>query len=79
MDDGNVVKVYIPLEGELFGLTMEDIEIEFADRSLGAWDTKIDAATCRHHLRRRTAAEDGVRGGARSSGGWRQRRHEQGW
>ena len=35
MDDDNVVKVYIPLEGELYGLTMDDMEIEFAERTLG--------------------------------------------
>lgn len=34
LDDGDVVKVYIPLDGELAGASMDDIEVEFAERSL---------------------------------------------
>ena len=34
MDDGDVVKVYIPLEGELAGTSMDNVEVEFADRTL---------------------------------------------
>lgn len=34
MDDGDVVKVYIPLEGELAGVKKEQVEIEFTDRTL---------------------------------------------
>jgi len=34
MDDSNMVKVYIPLEGELAGVTMDQVEAEFSERSL---------------------------------------------
>ena len=34
LDDGNVVKVYIPLEGELASLSMDQVETQFTDRSL---------------------------------------------
>ena len=33
-DDGDLVKVYIILEGELAGVTMQDVDAEFAERSL---------------------------------------------
>lgn len=34
MDDSNMVKVYIPLEGELAGVTIDQVEAEFSERSL---------------------------------------------
>jgi len=34
LDDGNIVKVYIPLEGELVGLAIEQVDAHFEDRSL---------------------------------------------
>ena len=34
LDDGDVVKVYITLAGELEGVSLEDAEVEFGERSL---------------------------------------------
>ena len=34
LDDSDLVKVYIPLDGELAGVTMDQVEAEFAEQSL---------------------------------------------
>ena len=34
LDDGDLVKVYIPLEGPLAGVTKEHVDADFAERSL---------------------------------------------
>jgi len=47
MDDGDLVKVYIPLEAELAGVSMEQVEVEFADRALLA---TIELPDCIHRF-----------------------------
>lgn len=34
LDDGDIVKVFIPLEGDLLGATMKQVEAEFTEQSL---------------------------------------------
>ena len=34
LDDGNVVKVYVQLEGDLSGVTLEQVDVQFTDNSL---------------------------------------------
>ena len=51
LDDSDIVKVYIPLEGDLYGVKGEQVEIEFTDRTLLATIVTADAIF-RFHIER---------------------------